>query len=266
MLIIFRLWKLFWNNLIKDYYGIFLSFFLTFFFMIMSLIFKSNDPFVLPSAIMINIIRNGLSNFYRTLAEFKNSGFTERLNNTPLSKVTFNFSIVSFNFIIVMLSCLWLFIPAILFFPQQRIMLKNINWLIVSIAIILAIILSNLIAVFLSLAIKRDAIAQIISLLLYFLPLYLLGLAIPLETLTKYPAIMNFSYILPQRYVTDLIHAGWVNSTNMKYTFINSIGQEITIDLGFNNIIIPILISISIIIVLSLLIILFFYMQKRKSY
>ncbi|ASZ08940.1 hypothetical protein CK556_01025 [Mesoplasma chauliocola] len=217
-------------NYITDPINIILGFVLTTVTMLCWVAFKPHnvesgllaDSFVLASAIGISSIRNSQYNLNLTLANWRETRFVRNLLTTPISKKTLYTSILCFNWIVNIIVTILLISLAMLFNSQRQV-ITNVEWVPFFIGFILNILLSNVIALFLSTTFKNKEYVLIISLCSYFGPMYLLGLGIPWNVVGQIPSINILTYFAPHRYTIHLMQAAWVGSaSNMAFPGVDS--------------------------------------------
>ncbi|ATZ20714.1 hypothetical protein CG007_01020 [Mesoplasma entomophilum] len=222
------------------------------------------DSFVLASAIGISSIRNSQYNLNLTLADWRETRFIRNLLTTPVSKRILYSSILCFNWIVNILVTLLLISLAMLFSSQRQV-ISDVEWGPFLLGFVLNILLSNVIALFLSTTFKNKEYVFIISLLSYFGPMYLLGLGIPWNVVGQIPVINILTYIAPHRYTLHLMQAAWVgNASNMAFPGVEAsswLGQH-GFGYGGNGWWLPAVISISFIILFALA----FYMRLKNNY
>ncbi|ATZ21396.1 hypothetical protein [Mesoplasma tabanidae] len=180
------------------------------------------DSFVLASAIGISSIRNSQYNLNLTLADWRETRFIRNLLTTPVSKRVLYSSVLCFNWIVNILVTLLLISLAMLFSSQRQV-ISDVEWGPFLLGFLLNILLSNVIALFLSTTFKNKEYVFIISLISYFGPMYLLGLGIPWNVVGQIPAINILTYVAPHRYTLHLMQAAWVgNASNMAFPGVES--------------------------------------------
>lgn len=180
------------------------------------------DSFVLASAIGISSIRNSQYNLNLTLADWRETRFLRNLLTTPISKRILYASILFFNWLVNIIVTILLISLAMLFNSQRKIV-SNVEWGPFLIGFTLNILLSNVMALFLSTTFKNNEYVFIISSLSYFGPMYLLGLGIPWNIVGQIPAINIASYLAPHRYTLHLMQAAWVgNASDMSFPAVDS--------------------------------------------
>ncbi|PPE06491.1 ABC transporter permease [Mesoplasma corruscae] len=172
----------------------------------------STDAFVLASAIGISTIRNAEYNLNCTLVEWRETRFIRNILTTPISKKLFYFTILLFNWIVNIVIALILFALAMMF-SSQRVILENVQWAPFLAGFWLNIILSNIMALWLSVAFKQRDYVLILSSISYYIAMYLLGLGIPWSTVGQYKVIYYVSYLFPHRYVLHIMQAAWVGTS-----------------------------------------------------
>ncbi|WP_338971340.1 hypothetical protein [Spiroplasma endosymbiont of Panorpa germanica] len=261
-----KLWKIQFHNYWTDITNIVLGVVLTTFTLICWLMFKNKgvetDRFLLASAIGIAVIRNSLYNFGRTINDFNNKHLVKAFLLTPISKRVLVFSLLSFNFVMNFMVIFLLFGIGMLF-PEQRLLLKNVNWLIFISSLFLMIILSNLIAIIVAFSFKNNEVIISIFVWFYFIPMYMLGLGVPYYLINSNDTLNIITYFFPHRYVLNLMQAGWIGDTTMSYPM----GDGTFAKNGFgylNQIWIPYLVTGLLILISGIWISIIFY--KRFSY
>ncbi|AKX33915.1 ABC transporter permease protein [Spiroplasma litorale] len=212
-----RLYFLWIKSFIFSPLNMFLGVFLIIFTQFIWLAFKSSDPFIFASALGSLIVRNSCHTFYRTLNLSRTTGFTNRLIYTkannflrPLSHLAASLTI---NFVvsIIMLGL------TVIFFEEQRVLLSGVNWFMFISGAFLLWLLSVLICYTIYIFFKNYMLGNIVAIILYMLCYNLLGLAFPYQSIAKLEWLNVILYLLPQRYMMNVMQAGWVNATNLVY-------------------------------------------------
>lgn len=222
------------------------------------------DSFVLASAIGISSIRNSQYNLNLTLADWRETRFVRNLLTTPVSKKVLYGSILCFNWIINVIVTVMLIALAMLF-ESQRQVITDVEWGPFLIGFVLNILLSNVMALFLSTTFKNKEYVFIVSALSYFGPMYLLGLGIPWNVVGQIPAINIATYLAPHRYTLHLMQAAWVgNASNMSFPGVDSRTWLDVHGFGYggNGWWLPALVSCGFIIIFALA----FYYRLKNNY
>lgn len=177
------------------------------------LVFKSGDPFLLVSGISLGIIRNGLSIYQKTLIDWREQGTLKKLDNLPLNKYVKTSAIISFNFVSTISIALFMFLLAIISFPEQRYLLPYANWWMVMSGFLLTWLISFFVGTAVYLYVKKAALSQAIGILIYTTSLYFLGLSFPIETIMdpRWAWFGDILYIWPHRYSLNIVQAGFAN-------------------------------------------------------
>ncbi|ALD66672.1 ABC transporter permease protein [Spiroplasma cantharicola] len=245
--------------------NMFLGVFLVIFTLFIWLLFKGNNPFLFSSAIGALIVRNGIHTFHRALSNNKNSGFDKRINSTglnsfikPGANILANFTI---NFcIIVLLMCLTL-----LFFKEQRALFSSVNWTMFLGGTISLWLLCVLISYAIFMFVESTVVGSIYVSLIYIFSYNLLGCAFPYEVVARINWLNFILYFLPQRYMLNVMQAGWVNAKNLVY---EGLGEEQLYKVDFRlgeNLAIPFIITYSLILILSFCLITFIIFKVKQK-
>ncbi|QEH62094.1 hypothetical protein SCHIN_v1c08990 [Spiroplasma chinense] len=214
-----ELWRLQLDNYKKDLFNLFSGWIITLITLVVWLSFKDTsesaglkqDNFVLASAIGVSCIRNCLFNFIRTIHDFKNKDFFNRLFSTKISKRFVFTLMILFNQVANLIVTILFFCVGMLY-KDQRIKVADVNWLMFSIGYILLIIMCNLMAFIIAFTQKKLEWALVLGNITYFGAIFLLGLGIPYTTLSTVPWLMKLTFIIPQRYILNIMQAGWIDS------------------------------------------------------
>ncbi|AKU79492.1 hypothetical protein [Spiroplasma turonicum] len=216
--IFFRLYLLWIKSFIFSPLNVFLGVILIIFTQFIWLAFKGSDPFIFASAIGSLIVRNSCHTFYRTINMSRITGFTSRITYTkannylsPLSHLAASFTI---NFIVslIMLGL------TVIFFKEQRTLLSNVNWFMFVSGSILLWLLSILMCYTVYIYYKNYTLGNIVVIIIYMFCYNFLGLAFPYQSIAKLEWLNILLYLLPQRYMMNVMQAGWVNATSLVYS------------------------------------------------
>ncbi|QGS52142.1 ABC transporter permease [Spiroplasma tabanidicola] len=256
-----KLFVMQYKNYIRDKFNLFSGWFVTIITLVGWLTFRdtsqsslSYDPFVLASALGVCGIRNCMYNFVKTIHEFRKKDFFNRLFSTNISKKFIFMTMVVFNLSANMVVTLVTLAIAMLY-PEQRETILHVNWPIFLVGYILLLILSNLMAFLIAFWTKSIEWCFTIGNFYYFGSVYLLGLGIPYNVLVSEKWVIYVSYLFPQRYMSNIMAAGWINAPDFHYKGNN--GNNI--DFGYGNFAwIPYVVSLLIILVLSFLVLIMF--------
>ncbi|AHI54002.1 hypothetical protein SSABA_v1c05980 [Spiroplasma sabaudiense Ar-1343] len=261
-----KLWKIQFRNYWTDITNIVLGLVLTTFTLFCWLLFTEKgvqtDRFLLASAIGVSVVRNSLYNFGRTINDFNNKHLVQTFLHTPISKRIIGLSMIIFNLVTN------IFVIAILFalamcFPDQRIYLQSVNWLMFFSSLFLMVLMSNLMAIIVVFSFKNNEVIISIFIWLYFIPFYMLGLGVPYYLINSNTSLNIITYFFPHRYVLNLMQAGWIGDTTMSYP----LGDGTFAKNGFgylNQLWIPYLATIILIVIFMAIIVVIFY--KNFSY
>ncbi|QBQ07935.1 ABC transporter permease [Spiroplasma gladiatoris] len=246
-----------YKNYIRDKFNLFSGWFVTIITLVGWLTFRDTtnssltyDPFVLASALGVCGIRNCMYNFVKTIHEFKQKDFFNRLFSTNTSKKFIFMVMVLFNLTANAVVTLVTLAIAMLY-PEQRETIKHVNWPIFLVGYVLLLILSNLMAFLIAFWVKSLEWCFTIGNFYYFGSVYLLGLGIPYNVLVSEKWVIYVSYLFPQRYMVNIMCAGWINAPDFKYVGNN--GAAINFGYG-EQAWIPYVVSIVIILTLSVLV------------
>ncbi|AUB31866.1 hypothetical protein [Spiroplasma floricola] len=265
-------WKsfkdLYWLSIKTFVYSpinMFLGVFLVIFTLFIWLFFKGDNPFLFASAIGTLIVRNGVQTFHRTLANNKNTGFVQRINNTglngfvrPLANILANFTI---NFII----SVFLMFLTLIFFKEQRNLFSNVNWWMFITGTFCLWLLSVLISYSIFIFVDSTTVGGIYASLIYIFAYNLLGCAFPYEVIARINWLNIILYFLPQRYMMNVMQAGWVNAKNLVF---EGIGENHLYKVDFRlggNLAIPYLITFGFIFLLLFFLITFIIIKVRQT-
>ncbi|AXK51289.1 ABC transporter permease [Spiroplasma alleghenense] len=258
------LYRLQWKNWLKGYINLSLGIGVTILTLLIWLSFKQDDPFLLISAIAVGIARNSISTFLRTISDWRTKGFSERLDNTPISNSIKFFAIFSFNLFNCIFVTILVFGIGQAFFPEQRAYLSEINWAMLSTGLFLVWLISILLSYVIFIAFKNQQVMMAIATLLYFFITYLLGLGFPYHLIIQYQWLKVILYFIPHRYMINVLQAAWVNAPNMKYDFYSGSELKWSVDFGFGGQLwIPYFVTILMIIIFTLIILLNFIYKNR---
>ncbi|AOG60660.1 ABC transporter permease [Spiroplasma helicoides] len=224
------------RNYLRDKFNLFSGWIITLITLVVWLSFRDTtdggltyDPFVLAGAIGVCGIRNCLFNFAKTIHEFKNRDFFNRLFSTNISKKFIFFAIVSFNICANFVVTLVTFLIAMIY-PEQRDTIKNVNWLLFLVGYFLLLLISNLMAFIIVFAAKKLEWVYTIGNIYYFGSVYLLGLGLPFNVIVTQQWLFYITYLFPQRYMLSIMEAGWINAPSFKYK--SSAGSDISFGYG----------------------------------
>ncbi|ASP28020.1 ABC transporter permease [Spiroplasma corruscae] len=213
-----RLYWLWIKSFIFSPLNMFLGVVIIIFTQFIWLSFKSTDPFIFASALGSLIVRNGCHTFYRTINMSRITGFTERLTyskaNNYLRPISHLAASLTINFIVglIMLTL------TVIFFKEQRQLVKNVNWYMFISGAFLLWLLSILICYTVYIFYKNYMLGNIVVIIIFMLCYNLLGLAFPYQSIAKLEWLNLILYFLPQRYMMNVMQAGWVNATNLVYS------------------------------------------------
>ncbi len=245
--------------------NMFLGVFLVIFTLFIWLLFKGNNPFLFSSAIGALIVRNGIHTFHRALSNNKNTGFDQRINNTglngfikPGANILANFTI---NFCIIFL----LMGLTLIFFKDQRTLFSSVNWTMFITGTISLWLLCVLISYTIFMFVKSTVVGSIYVSLIYIFSYNLLGCAFPYEVVAKIKWLNFILYFLPQRYMLNVMQAGWVNAKNLVY---EGLGEEQLYKVDFRlggNLAVPFIITYSLILILSFCLITFIILKVKQK-
>ncbi|AHI53113.1 ABC transporter permease [Spiroplasma culicicola] len=218
-----QIWVLQFENYKKDIFNLFSGWIITLITLLVWLTFKETgsdqglnyDKFVLASALGVCGIRNCLFNFIRTIYEYKNTQFFDKVFSSNISKSFVFFTMILFNQVANIIVTMVLFLIAMLY-SDQRAAVVDVNWWLFLSGYLLLLIMSNAFAFIISFLTKKLEWAHVIGNVYYFGSVYLLGLGIPYNELQKIDAIIYISYIFPQRYVLNIMASGWINDPKMQ--------------------------------------------------
>lgn len=214
----------------KNPLNIFLGVFISLYTMLCWLAFKNNDPFLLVSGICVAMTRNSMYIYLRTIIDWRNKNFVDKMNMTDINNKTKHLSLLTFNLISTFIICLLLFAISMALFPAQWSYLNNMNGLMMLFGLTICWITSYVIAIFLYTFVSNSKWAIMIGLLLYFSTMYFLGLGFPFQIIVEQKWLNYLLYAHPMRYSINIVQAGFVNVPNFHYI---NIGEGINIDVKF---------------------------------
>ncbi|ASZ08941.1 hypothetical protein CK556_01030 [Mesoplasma chauliocola] len=217
----------------KNPLNIFLGVFISLYTMLCWLAFKNNDPFLLVSGICVAMTRNSMYIYLRTIIDWRDKNFNDKLNMSNISNKTKHTSLLAFNFVSTLLICLILFAISIALFPAQIAYIKNMNILMMLFGLIICWGTCYVLALFLYTFVANSKWAIMIGLLIYFSTMYFLGLGFPFQVIIEQKWLNYILYLHPFRYSINIVQAGFVNAQNFHY--IND-AININVDFGFKEI------------------------------
>ncbi|AGR42325.1 hypothetical protein [Spiroplasma diminutum] len=245
--------------------NMFLGVFLVIFTLFIWLLFKGDNPFLFASAVGALVVRNGIHTFHRTLSNNKTTGFNKRISNTglnsfvrPGANILANFTI---NFIIIIL----LMLLTLIFFNDQRQLFLGVNWWMFISGTFSLWILCVLISYAIFIFIDSTIVGTIYVSLIYIFSYNLLGCAFPYEVIARINWLNIILYFLPQRYMLNVMQAGWVNAKNLVYP---GLGEEQLYKVDFRlggNLAIPFFVTYTLIFILSFCLIAFIIIKVKKT-
>ncbi|WP_338983667.1 hypothetical protein [Spiroplasma endosymbiont of Othius punctulatus] len=194
------------------------------------LTFKSNDPFILIALIGGSILRNSLYSFHRTLISERRNRWVDRLSNMPLNLSIRIIAQTLVSLTITFIVASMLLLLGFFGFVEQQNYIENINWLMVLSGLFLLVILSNLTAYVLNEWSNTSEWSQVVSVLFFNICWNFLGCAFPYYVIAEYDVLNTILYLVPHRYMFNVIQAGWVNATDMVYD--NNSGYSVDFKMG----------------------------------
>ncbi|AUM62838.1 hypothetical protein [Spiroplasma monobiae] len=245
--------------------NMFLGVFLVIFTLFIWLLFKGDNPFLFASAVGTLIVRNGIHTFHRTLSMNRNTGFTRRINNTGINAFIKPSALIAANFTINFVITIILMLLTVIFFEEQRALFSNVNWAMFIFGSICLWMLCVMISYTVFLFVKKTEVGTIYVNLIYIFSYNLLGCAFPYEVVARIEWLNIVLYFLPQRYMLNVMQAGWVNATNLVF---EGIGENKVYQVDFRlggNLAIPFIVTFSLIILLSFLLITFIIIKGKKA-
>ncbi|ATZ17908.1 ABC transporter permease [Mesoplasma melaleucae] len=218
----------------KNPLNIFLGVFISLYTMLCWLAFKNNDPFLLVSGICVAMTRNSMYIYLRTIIDWRNKNFTDKINMTDINNKTKHLSLLAFNLVSTFLICLLLFSISMALFPAQWSYLDNMNGLMMLFGLAICWITCYVIALFLYTFISNSKWAVMIGLLIYFSTMYFLGLGFPFARIVQQKWLNYLLYAHPMRYSINIVQAGFVNAPD--FNFIDtSEGTKLSVDFGYGG-------------------------------
>ncbi|AOG60659.1 ABC transporter permease [Spiroplasma helicoides] len=212
------LYRLSFKTYLRSPINVFLGIFLFYFICLMWLLFRSDDPFILASATGAIIVRNSIHMLYRNLSIHKVTGFSTKLEFTPVNPVSLLLAHITANLTIVSIACAGLMGIVSILFGHQRLLIANVNWYMYISGALLLYITFVLMCFIMYIYVNDVPLAMIFANMFYIISWYFLGCAYPYYILSKYQILNWIMYFFPARYMMNVMQAGWVNSTNLKYT------------------------------------------------
>ncbi|AHB36581.1 hypothetical protein [Spiroplasma apis] len=262
--VFFDFYKLSLKTFFVSPLNILLGIVIIFFVLWIWLLYRENDPFILSSAIGSLIIRNGLHTFYRGLNSHKETGFTKRIDYTPINVWIKPFAYILSSLTINVIVSIALLSSTLIVFDTQMELVKHVNWPMFISGAFFLWLLSVLMSYSIYTFFKRSSMALILALLLYILAYYLLGCAYPYNIIAKYDWLNSFLYAFPQRYMMNVMQAGWVGATNLVFTDIENAG-EFAVDWKLTqNLWVPYLATFGFILLFSILLIMVIIIKVEK--
>ncbi|WP_146063662.1 ABC transporter permease [Williamsoniiplasma lucivorax] len=210
--------------------------------MVIWLVFKDADPFLLVSGISIGIIRNGMFIYTRHYNEYRDAGMVNRLNQTSIPNYIRALASIFFNLITTLGVSIIMFLVGITFFSAQRELVSRANWGVVLTALLFVWMTSFAVGLFIFTFIKNSILSQMIVILIYATSTYFLGLGFPIDVILN-PDYHWFGYILylwPHRYAINLAQAGFANDASSGSILIIkdmvvTHERTISVDFGFDG-------------------------------
>ncbi|WP_339020453.1 hypothetical protein [Spiroplasma endosymbiont of Atherix ibis] len=245
--------------------NMFLGVFLVIFTLFIWLLFKADNPFLFASAIGTLIIRNGIQTFHRTLANNKNTGFVQRISNTGLNGFIRALANILANFTINFIISILLMSLTLIFFKEQRNLFSNVNWSMFITGAFFLWLLSVLISYSIFIFVDSTTVGAIYASLIYIFAYNLLGCAFPYEVIARIKWLNFILYFLPQRYMMNVMQAGWVNAKKLVF---EGIGENHLYKVDFRlggNLTIPYLVTFAFIFLLLFFLITFIITRVRQT-
>jgi ABC-2 type transport system permease protein len=214
----FSYYTLYAKTIIFSPLNMFLGVYLNIFIMVSWLAFKQGDSFLLSSVVGTGIIRNAMYTFTRSLLNMKRVGINARLRVVPTSRRLEIGAACSWNFTYnLAVSCLLIGIACI-FMPTQREMFTHVNWGMYLSGYFLLWLSSIIMAYVLYYSFKVPEISQSFAIIMYVIAYTFFGCAFPFAAVSKIQWLSIILYLFPQRYALNIMQAGWVNATTMRYS------------------------------------------------
>jgi ABC-2 type transport system permease protein len=259
--IFFDYFVLYAKTIIFSPLSLFLGVWLNIFIMVSWFAFKQGDSFLLSSIVATGVIRNGMYTFLRSLLNIKRVGANDRLRLVPTNRAIEVSAALTWNFIYNLGSTIIFIGIALIFIPTQRVMFENINWLMYVSGYLLLWLSSVLTAYLLYIGFKNPENSQAVAIIMYVIAYTFFGCAFPFASVAKFGWLDIILYIFPQRYAINILQAGWVNATSMRYT---NLEWSEKVDWGFGGRLwLPYVISFCVLALLAFGLIMF-YMKKNK--
>ncbi|ARU91418.1 hypothetical protein SCLARK_00787 [Spiroplasma clarkii] len=232
--IFIRLYLLALKSFFRSVINIFLGIVLITFVIFVWLLFHNDEPFLLASAVGAIIVRNGIHLFYRTLDMHKNGGLKMRLAYTPLSPWILPVAHIVANFTINLLLSCFLVGATLLFYPSQRTVAANVDWLFFVLAAvslwILGVCMTFCVAVF----VPSSVWGLIISIIFFIVSWNFLGITFPYHIIATYAGLNIALYLFPPRYMLNAMQAAWVGQRNLVFEDQNFLTGQSNIDYSVN--------------------------------
>ncbi|AHF61059.1 hypothetical protein P344_03765 [Spiroplasma mirum ATCC 29335] len=204
---------------------------------------NADFPITLPTYISVGIILATVIVLPNFLIQYRKIEFIYRLKATTMNIYWIIANICLFFLFIVLLITIWMFLWAMIF-PQQRMLVKTINWGIFILGIFLTTTMGIAIGFCAGGIFKSNSVSLIIMFSMFIIPLYLGGVTIPLDIIyNKAPWLFYLTLAIPFKYPVSILQLAWGGDINgMKV--ISSTGHLINV--GFPNIWIGIIVSLAV--------------------
>ncbi|WP_339023109.1 hypothetical protein [Spiroplasma endosymbiont of Crioceris asparagi] len=248
-------------------WNIFVGLFVMYLILVMWLIFKPDNVFVIPSIVAVSITRNTVSNLYRVLFRYKFTSIDKRIMYLPTSIYTNFIAVCLFSFIFNFINSAILMSVPIIF--QSQITVHSTNWLMYlsgSLLLWITCVLT-LYIIFFWMGIKYTQLAQGIVIVLYVVVFNLMGCAFPYDLIMQHKGLNAFLYLFPQRYAINIMQAGWINATDMIMPANITTSNLPAVSFGFaGQLWIPYLVSIVYIILMVGMLYIFFIFKSEAQF
>jgi len=242
MEMLFKLIKVDFKLLMREFLVVFFSIFFPVFMILMFGGIYGNKPtpffggfgsvdVMVPSYLGVIIAVNGLMSLPLTLVEYRDKKILKRLMATPLKSIYIIISQLIVNFVLTLIGLILLIIFGKIIFNLHfygNIVLFLITFIISTFSIFsIGFLIASLVS--------DVRVASTIAYIIYFPMLFLSGATIPLESMPKF--MLNIAKILPLTYIVDLFKRTWLNSD------ISWIKTNLTFQIDFIVLIIILIIS-----------------------
>lgn len=197
------------------------------------------------SGICIAMTRNSMYIYLKTLIDWKQKGFRDKLQMIDITNKTKQTSLLVFNLISTFIICVVLYLISLAFYPN-KIIVPSTNGGMLLLGLILCWITCYLVAILMYVLIDSYKLALMITLLIYFTSMYFLGLGFPFSTITEVKWLNILIYLHPMRYSVNIVQAAYVGAYDFHYV----VDGKLIVDFGYNQLVwLPYILSLLVIII-----------------